>query len=71
VETRLTDVRSRTVTFDYVITNAVTGTRLVTAATRLASVDAKGTTVVMPREIRALLEQAAARDCEPAPSGAV
>jgi acyl-CoA thioester hydrolase len=70
VETRLTDVRSRAVTFEYVITNAATGARLVTASTRLATVDLKGTTVVMPREIRALLQRAAARDGEPAASGA-
>jgi hypothetical protein len=42
----------------------------VTASTRLATVDLKGTTVVMPREIRALLQRAAARDGEPAASGA-
>ena len=69
VETRLTDVRSRTVTFEYVITNALTGARLVTASTRLASVDPKGTTVTMPRPVRALLERAAARDQEPVPLG--
>ena len=60
VETRLVDVRSRTVTFDYLIRNADTGAKLVTASTRLASVDPQGTTVSMPREIRALLERAAA-----------
>ncbi len=59
VATRVSDVRSRTVTFDYEISNAATGARLVTASTRLASVDRAGTTIAMPREIRALLEGAA------------
>lgn len=59
VETRLSDVRSRTVTFEYVISNATTGARLVTASTRLASVDAAGALTAMPAEIRALLEGAA------------
>jgi acyl-CoA thioester hydrolase len=55
VETRVTDVRSRTVTFEYVIVNASTGARLVTASTRLVSVDRAGTPVAMPSEVRALL----------------
>ena len=59
VETRLADVRSRTVTFEYVISNAASGARLFTASTRLASVDRSGSTVAMPREVRALLERAA------------
>src|SRR5215216_1852797 len=37
VETVLTEVRSRTITFDYVITNADTGAKLVTASTVLVS----------------------------------
>ena len=59
IETRLADVRSRTVTFEYVISNATNGARLVTASTRLASVDRAGTTIAMPRDVRALLERAA------------
>jgi acyl-CoA thioester hydrolase len=61
VETRLTEVRSRTVTFEYTITNATTGTRLVSVTTRLASVDAAGSTVAMPRGVRELLERSAVR----------
>lgn len=58
IETRLTDVRSRTVTFEYAITNAGTGARLVTATTRLASVTRGGGTVALPGAVRALLEGA-------------
>src|SRR5215469_14769163 len=39
VETYLTEVKSRTVTFDYVIVNANTGARLATASTTLVSLD--------------------------------
>lgn len=60
VETTLSDVRSRTVTFDYVITNAATGARLVTARTVLVSIDPDGRTVAMPSEFRARLEAALA-----------
>jgi acyl-CoA thioesterase FadM len=60
VETRLTDVRSRLVVFEYVITNAATGARLVSASTRLASVSRQGGTVALPPDVRALLEQALA-----------
>lgn len=59
IETRLTDVRSRMVTFDYVIRNAGTGERLVTASTRLASVNRAGGTVALPSDVRTLLERAA------------
>jgi acyl-CoA thioester hydrolase len=54
VETRLTDVRSRMITFDYVITNAVTEQRLVSARTTLISIDGGGRPVALPREVRAL-----------------
>lgn len=66
VETRLTELRSRMVTFAYVISNAADGTRLVTASTRLASVDRSGGTVAMPRQIRSLLERAADAAVDPA-----
>ncbi len=58
VATRLTDVRSRLVTFEYVITKAKTGARLVTASTRLASVTRAGATTALPSDVRALLERA-------------
>jgi len=56
VETILTGVRSRPVTFDYVITNAETGTRLATAHTALVSIDPTGKLIAIPAEFRAALE---------------
>jgi acyl-CoA thioester hydrolase len=56
IETTLTEVRSRTVTFEYVISHAGTGARLVSATTRLISIDRDGRTVAMPAEMRAFLE---------------
>jgi acyl-CoA thioester hydrolase len=60
VETRLTEVRSRTVAFDYLIRNADTGARLVSATTRLVSLDRAGRTIAMPTAVRELLERALA-----------
>ena len=62
VETRLTDVRSRTVTFDYVVVKADTGARLVSASTRLISLDRTGRPTAMPTPLRELLERAATAD---------
>ena len=62
VITTLSDVRSRTVTFQYLIQHAETGARLVTASTRLVSVDRMGRTVALPADMRAFLERAAAED---------
>ncbi len=62
VETRLREVRSRTVTFDYLVLNAATGARLISARTRLVSLTRDGRTVAMPPEVRTLLERAAAAD---------
>lgn len=58
IETTLVGVRSRAVTFDYVILHAETGTRLATAHTALVSVDAAGKPTAMPAEFRARLEAA-------------
>ncbi|MEO6525590.1 MAG: thioesterase family protein [Gemmatimonadaceae bacterium] len=58
VETTLASVRSRAVTFDYVITNAESGTRLATAHTALVSIDSSGRPTAMPVEFRAALERA-------------
>jgi acyl-CoA thioester hydrolase len=60
VETTLTEVRSRTVTFDYVIANAETGARLVTARTTLVSLQPSGKTVALDASVRDLLERARA-----------
>jgi acyl-CoA thioester hydrolase len=62
VHTTLTEVRSRTVTFEYLVTHADTGDRLVSARTTLVSIDPNGRTVAMPADIRAMLEKGMARD---------
>jgi acyl-CoA thioester hydrolase len=54
VRTSLTEVRSRAITFDYLVTNADSGERLVTAQTILVSLDRDGRPVTLPSEIRAL-----------------
>jgi acyl-CoA thioester hydrolase len=59
VDTTLTDVSSRAVTFDYVIMNAETGERLATASTLLVALDRSHQVVKLPREIRARLEASA------------
>jgi acyl-CoA thioester hydrolase len=64
VETRLRDVRSRTVTFEYLVLNAATAARLVSARTRLISLDRGGRPLAMPAGVRAMLERAAAVDGE-------
>lgn len=55
VETTITDVKSRSVTFAYNISRAATGERLASAITSLVSISAAGKTVAMPADIRALL----------------
>jgi acyl-CoA thioester hydrolase len=57
VRTSLAEVRSRGITFDYVITNAVSGDRLVTARTALVSIDASGRPTAMPSSVRALFDR--------------
>jgi len=58
VETSLSDVKSRTLTFDYVITRAESGERLVSARTVLASIDSEGRITSLPRAVRDRLERA-------------
>ena len=58
VETTLVGVRSRAVIFEYVISNADTGTRLATAHTALVSIDRTGRPTALPAEFRELLEGA-------------
>jgi acyl-CoA thioester hydrolase len=58
VETRLVEVRSRAITFEYVIRNAETGDRLASARTLLVSLDPSGRPVPMPAEVRALMDRA-------------
>jgi acyl-CoA thioester hydrolase len=56
VETTLTGVRSRAVTFDYLISHAESGVRLATAHTALVSIDRDGRLSAIPPEFRAALE---------------
>ena len=58
VETSLVEVRSRAITFDYLIRNGDTGDRLATARTLLVSLDSSGKPVPMQPEVRALKESA-------------
>ena len=60
VETTLSQVRSRAVTFDYLITNADTGEKLATASTKLVAVDREGRVTAIPEQMRTVLESAAA-----------
>jgi acyl-CoA thioester hydrolase len=57
IETTLRDVRSRALTFDYVILDAETRTRFVTASTVLMSLDSAGKPVQLPLETRELLRR--------------
>jgi acyl-CoA thioester hydrolase len=59
VTTRISDVRSRTLTFDYVITNAETGERFVTASTKLASLTRDSRLTKMPDSLLKVLQNAA------------
>jgi acyl-CoA thioester hydrolase len=52
VRTTLADARSRSVTFDYLITSAETGARLASARTVLVSLDAAGRPMAMPQSFR-------------------
>ena len=55
VETSISDVRSRTVTFEYSIRHADTDARLVSATTKLVCLDRAGRGVAMPPHVRQLL----------------
>ena len=58
VESVLTGVRSRAVTFDYVISHAESGARLATAHTALVSIDPAGRLVSLPPDFRRVLDDA-------------
>lgn len=58
VTTTVREVRSRTITFDYGITNAETGERFVTASTKLASLTRDNRLTTLPDYLRKLLEDA-------------
>ena len=52
VRTSISDARSRSVTFEYLIVHADSGERLATARTLLVSLDKRGRPVVMPEALR-------------------
>lgn len=52
VETTLESVRSRLIAFSYLIRNAASGTRLVSARTTLVSIDPAGRPQALPRDVR-------------------
>jgi acyl-CoA thioester hydrolase len=58
VKTTLTAARSRSVTFEYLISNWDSGERLASARTVLVSLDRNGRPAVMPDELRRVLENA-------------
>ena len=55
IETTLTEIKSRTLTFEYVIAHAGTGVRLVSARTILVSLDPEGRVVALPAAVRTFL----------------
>jgi acyl-CoA thioester hydrolase len=55
VTTTLTEIRSRSLSFSYVIAHAARGTRLVTATTTLIGLDPAGRITRLPHELRAVL----------------
>src|ERR1700687_4963490 len=61
VTTTISEVRSRTLTFDYMISNAETGERFVTASTKLASLTRDSRLTKLPDFLRKLLENAASQ----------
>jgi acyl-CoA thioester hydrolase len=56
IQTTLTEARSRSITFEYLITNADTGDRLASARTVLISLDPNGRPVKLPDDLRRQLE---------------
>jgi acyl-CoA thioester hydrolase len=59
VSTTISDVRSRTLTFDYVISNAETGEKLVTASTKLVSLTKDSRLTTLPEGLRKILQNVA------------
>jgi acyl-CoA thioester hydrolase len=57
VRTTLTDIQSRLIVFEYLITNAESGQRLVTARTSLVSIDRGGRPRALPDQVRALFDE--------------
>lgn len=57
VQTTLAEIQSRLIVFDYLITNAESNQRLVSARTSLVSIDAAGRPRALPPDIRALFTE--------------
>jgi acyl-CoA thioester hydrolase len=57
VRTTVREVKSRSVAFDYVVENAVTGQRLATAATTLVGFTPAGAVAALPPEVRDALHR--------------
>ncbi|MFN2636339.1 MAG: acyl-CoA thioesterase [Gemmatimonadaceae bacterium] len=58
VTTTIAEVRSRTLTFEYLITNAETGERFVSASTKLASLTKDSRLTAIPDSLRIVLQNA-------------
>ena len=58
VQTSITEVRSRGVTFDYVILRGDDDARLVSARTSLVTIDPNGRMTAFPSDFRTMLEKA-------------
>jgi acyl-CoA thioester hydrolase len=54
VVTTLHESRSRTITFDYAISHAESGRKLISARTTLVSIDSGGRPAALPPEVRSL-----------------
>jgi acyl-CoA thioester hydrolase len=59
VTTTISEVRSRTLTFDYVITNAETGEKFVSASTKLVSLTRDSRLTTLPEGLRKILQNVA------------
>jgi acyl-CoA thioester hydrolase len=57
VRTTLAEIRSRGISFDYVISRSADNHRLVTARTTLVSIDRTGRPIALPAMVRSLFEQ--------------
>ena len=58
VETSVSAIQSRSVTFDYVLTRAATGERLASASTALVSLNRAGRVIALPPVLRKQLASA-------------
>jgi acyl-CoA thioester hydrolase len=58
VTTSLREVRSRMISFDYLIENADTGARLISASTTLASITRESKPTTLPADLREKLQNA-------------